>query len=44
MTDALNSVNGHATGKQDAPLQASYDAANRMQAITLSLNGQSKSY
>ncbi|MFP8832834.1 RHS repeat-associated core domain-containing protein [Hydrogenophaga sp. XSHU_21] len=37
-------LNGHGSGVQDTPFTATYDAANRMTAITLNVGGASKTY
>ncbi|MDP1781415.1 MAG: RHS repeat-associated core domain-containing protein, partial [Hydrogenophaga sp.] len=37
-------LNNHGAGGQETPMTATYDAANRMSAVTLTIGGQSESY
>ena len=39
-----NTLNNHGSGTAETPMQATYDAANRMQSITLALSGGSVTY
>lgn len=41
---AKTTLNNHGAGGQETPMTATYDAANRMSAVTLTIGGASKSY
>lgn len=41
---AKTTLNNHGAGGQETPMTATYDAANRMSTVTLTIGGASKSY
>ncbi|WP_332748389.1 RHS repeat-associated core domain-containing protein, partial [Hydrogenophaga sp.] len=41
---AKTTLNNHGAGGQETPMTATYDAANRMSTVTLTIGGTSKSY
>ncbi|MDZ4282434.1 MAG: RHS repeat-associated core domain-containing protein, partial [Hydrogenophaga sp.] len=41
---AKTTLNNHGAGGQETPMAATYDAANRMSTVTLTIGGASKSY
>lgn len=41
---AKTTLNNHGAGGSETPMTATYDAANRMSAVTLTIGGTSKSY